>query len=125
MSQPSNDPEKGTSLQSPEGVTSDRRQAPRFTVRLSAEERAGPMQLLWSTTDLSITGLSMRDSFSRPVGTRLRLELHLGDATQPLPVLTEVVGPYGDEGGVRVRFVELPEASRERIEHALKIHGQR
>jgi hypothetical protein len=113
----------GSSTEHPLGITSERRAAPRFQVALSAEERGPGMQLFWTTTDLSTSGLSMRDSFSRKPGTRLQLELHLGDGRRPLSVQAEVVGPFDAQGGVRVRFLTLTPAEAVRIEQALRIHG--
>lgn len=94
--------------------------ARRFEVALSASERSGPFEVVWTTTDLSVTGLSIRDSFSRPVGTRVHLQLELEDGHPPLPVTAEVIGAYDEAGGVRVHFVELPEAGRLRIRDALR-----
>lgn len=97
-----------------------RRIARRFEVALAASERSGPFEVEWTTTDLSATGLSMRDSFSRPVGTVVQLQLALNDGHPPLPVSAEVVGPFDDAGGVRVRFVELSDEGRERIRAAVE-----
>ncbi|HLT29953.1 MAG TPA: PilZ domain-containing protein [Myxococcaceae bacterium] len=101
-------------------VGGGRRVARRFEVALSASERSGPFEVVWTTTDLSVTGLSIRDSFSRPVGTRVHLQLELEDGHPPLPVTAEVIGAYDEAGGVRVHFVELPEAGRLRIRDALR-----
>jgi hypothetical protein len=114
------DPEAGSSVENPLGLTSDRRAAPRVSVALGVEEKVPGMQLLWTSTDLSSTGMSIRDSFSRPVGTRLTLQLDLMDGQRPLPVKCEVVDTYGEEGGVRVRFLELSEQDTQRIERALQ-----
>lgn len=96
-----------------------RRVARRFEVALAASERSGPFEVEWTTTDLSVTGLSIRDSFSRPVGTRVHLQLQLDDGLPPLPVTAEVIGAFDDAGGVRVHFVELSEDGRLRIRAAL------
>lgn len=97
----------------------NRRQAHRFQVALAASERTGPFEVVWTTTDLSISGLSMRESFSRPVGTVVHLALDLADGEDPLEVEAEVVGPYDLDGGIRVSFVSLTDADRARIEAAL------
>jgi len=97
----------------------NRREARRFEVALSASERSGPFEVVWTTTDLSTRGLSMRESFSRPVGTHVQLALDLADGEDPLEVEAEVVGPYDVHGGIRVSFVSLGDADRARIEAAL------
>lgn len=97
----------------------NRRQARRFEVALAASERTGPFEVVWTTSDLSTLGLSMRESFSRPVGTHVSLALELGDGEDPLEVHAEVVGPYDLNGGIRVAFESLTDEDRARIEAAL------
>jgi hypothetical protein len=115
-----------TKLAAPPGAaglpvhTDERRTRPRVSVALSAEERIPGMQVVWTTTDLSVAGLSMRDSFSRPAGTRLRLKLHLEDGQSPLQVTGEVVGSFDEEGGMRVRFISLPAEGAARIHSLLE-----
>jgi hypothetical protein len=106
-------------LEPSEELGDGRRVARRFEVALSASERSGPFEVVWTTTDLSVTGLSIRDSFSRPLGTRVHLQLELNDGGDPLPVTAEVIGAFDEAGGVRVHFVELSEKGRARIREAL------
>lgn len=101
------------------GDAANRRETRRFEVALSASERSGPFEVVWTTTDLSTRGLSMRESFSRPVGTHVHLALDLADGEDPLDVEAEVVGPFDLNGGIRVSFGSLTDADRARIEAAL------
>jgi hypothetical protein len=87
----------------------DRRAGPRVQVALECEEWMGASRVVWTTHDVSTFGLSLRDCFSRPAGSRVWLSLHLPD-DEPQPLLLEgrVLGPCSAEGGLRVRFVNPP-----------------
>jgi hypothetical protein len=103
------------------GVTRDRRVAQRMAVAVECEERLGPTRYVRLTSDLSPFGLSTRQGYAHPVGTRLRLALYLPDQPrQPIHLKGEVVGVLGQSAGVRIAFRNPSGDAVRRIHHYLK-----
>src|SRR5438477_10323531 len=80
----------------------ERRVSPRVPVELMCEEWLGPCRSWRRTSDLSVFGLSTRSRQAHPLGTPLRLQLHLpDDPSHPLRLNAEVVGLCTERPGVR------------------------
>lgn len=101
----------------------DRRATPRVNVGLALEADSGSgdetMRLV--THDLSTFGLSISGGPTPKKGTRLTLKLFLPDEpTNPLVLDAEVLGPLGQDGGVRVRFIKPDIEAMRRIHRLVK-----
>ena len=101
----------------------DRRATPRVNVGLALEADSGSgdetMRLV--THDLSTFGLSISGGPTPKKGTRLTLKLFLPDEpTNPLVLDAEVLGPLGQDGGVRVRFIKPDIEAMRRIQRLVK-----
>ncbi len=95
----------------------ERRASRRVSVGLPLE--ANHIRLL--TNDLSTFGLSIRGGKTPRRGTRLELKLFLPDLPEePLQLDAEVLGPLGDEDGVRVKFIKPPLDAVRRIHKLVK-----
>lgn len=99
----------------------DRRATPRLAVELEVEEHVGPSKYIRITQDLSTFGLSTRQGHSHPLGTRLKLVLHLpDDRSRPLSVEAQVVGHYARQWGMRLAFKNLSAEAVQRIHRYLR-----
>jgi hypothetical protein len=101
----------------------ERRATPRVNVGLALEANGGEtdetMRLV--THDLSTFGLSISGGATPKRGTRLSLRLFLPDEpTNPLVLQGEVLGPLGDDGGVRVKFIKPDLDAVRRIHRLVK-----
>lgn len=98
----------------------ERRASPRVMVAISLEADDAGETLMMQTHDLSTFGLGVRQGPTPAVGRRLSLRLFLpDDATTPLELEAVVLGPYGDLGGARMKFVRPPVEAVRRIHRLL------
>lgn len=103
------------------GKLSDRRATPRVAVELECEERLGRSRYVRLTTDLSPFGLSTRQGYSHPLGTKLHLALFLpDDPSHPVRLRGEVVGLFPDNAGIRIAFRHPSQEAVRRINKYLK-----
>ncbi len=99
----------------------ERRATPRVTVELEVEEQQGDSRYVRVTHDLSTFGMSTRLGHTPPTGARLNLSLFLPDEPlAPLKLEAEVLGPYDDKGGMRLRFRQPSLEAVRRIHKYLK-----
>jgi hypothetical protein len=99
----------------------ERRATRRVAVGFELEARTGAEVLAQRTYDLSTFGLSIREGTPLEKGTALALRLFLpDDPATPLALNGVVVGPFDEQGGVRVKFVDLPLAAVRRIHRLVK-----
>ena len=95
----------------------ERRKSQRMPVQIWVEEKAGDATYFHRTADLSVGGLFLDGTLPQQPGTRVRLRISLPGDEKPVEVAGEILPPApGQEVGMPVRFVELPEAERKRIE---------
>ncbi len=98
----------------------DRRGVPRVALEVPIEEKIGDVRYIRLSNDLSTFGLSTQQGESPPLGTTLSLLLRLPDSPQvPLRISGVVIGPFDDEGGMRVKFVHQSVQSAQRIHRYL------
>jgi hypothetical protein len=99
----------------------DRRATPRVNVGLTLETGEGDEALRLVTHDLSTFGLSISGGATPKKGTKLSLRLFLPDEpTDPLVLEAEVLGPLGEDGGVRVKFIKPDLEAVRRIHRLVK-----
>lgn len=99
----------------------DRRASPRVNVGLALEADSGDETMRLITNDLSTFGLSIAGGKTPKKGTRLTLKLFLPDEpTEPLLLKAEVLGPLGEDGGVRMRFLNPDLEAVRRIHKLVK-----
>lgn len=107
----------------PEGVTAERRQAPRFGVEFWIQEHAGEGVYFHRVTNLSISGFFIAKQLPFPEGQEVELRLELPGQPDKLAVRGVVVSNYQDPDarlrGAGVRFLDLDEAARKRIQKYL------
>ena len=76
------------------------------------------------TSDLSTFGMSTRQGHTPKNGTRLTLSLFLPDEPlAPLKLEAEVLGPYDNAGGMRLKFKNPSVESIKRIHRYLSAIG--
>jgi hypothetical protein len=100
----------------------ERRATRRVAVSFELEARAVGVEVLAQRThDLSTFGLSIREGSPLEKGTALALRLLLpDDPATPLALHGVVVGPFDEQGGVRVKFVDPPLEAVRRIHRLVK-----
>jgi hypothetical protein len=99
----------------------ERRATPRVAVELEVEEQQGDSRYVRMTHDLSTFGMSTRVGHTPPAGARLALSLFLPDEPlAPLKLDAEVLGPYDEKGGMRLRFRQPSLEAVRRIHKYLK-----
>jgi hypothetical protein len=85
----------------------ERRATPRVAVGITLETEEAGTRVMAQTYDLSTFGLSIRSGYTPPKGKVMSLRLFLpDDLAAPLQLKAEVLGPFDEEGGVRMRFVK-------------------
>ena len=93
----------------------ERRTEPRADVAIWVEEHTEDALYFQRATNLSLGGLWLDGTLPHPPGTRVALDLEL-PGQPPLRVQGEVVVHRADKTGMGVRFVELDETRRRRLE---------
>ncbi|MBN2358689.1 MAG: PilZ domain-containing protein [Deltaproteobacteria bacterium] len=96
----------------------DRRRAVRAPIDLWMEESKGNELYFRRTGNLSAGGVYFEQSIPHALGTRVNLKFTLPGQDQVIETLAEIVNTPGDkEGlGMGVRFIDLDEIDRRRIE---------
>ncbi|GMU61914.1 MAG: PilZ domain-containing protein [Myxococcales bacterium] len=85
----------------------DRRATPRVAVGITLETEDAGTRVMAQTYDLSTFGLSIRAGQTPARGKVVSLRLFLpDDLDAPLQLKAEVLGPFDEDGGVRMRFVK-------------------
>lgn len=98
----------------------ERRATPRVAVSLSVETRDGAETVMLRTHDLSTFGLGIASGPTPKKGSRITLRLFLpDDPTAPLELLALVLGPFGEKGGARMKFINPPVEAVRRIHRLL------
>jgi uncharacterized protein (TIGR02266 family) len=97
----------------------ERRRWERVPVRLWAESTDGEATYFNQAADLSVGGIYFASAVPHPVGTVVGLKLDLpgGEPLECRGVVANAKG--GDAGGMGVRFVDLGDDARARIEAAV------
>jgi uncharacterized protein (TIGR02266 family) len=112
-----------TEKATPEGGTGERRDAPRFGVEFWVQEHAGGGVYFHRVTNLSISGFFIAKQLPFPEGQEVELRLELPGQPDKLAVRGVVVSNYQDHDarllGAGVRFLDLNEAARKRIQSYL------
>lgn len=94
----------------------ERRATPRVAVGVTIETEDQGTRVMAQTYDLSTFGLSVRGGQTPAKGRVVALRLFLPDDPKaPLELRAEVLGPFDDEGGVRMKFVRPPIDAVKRI----------
>ena len=94
--------------------SNERRRSRRAAVAFHVEERTNDALYFQRATSLSPSGVWLEGTLPHPPGTRVELELDLpGGRTR---VAGEVVGRDPESPGMAVRFVDLTDDSRARLE---------
>ncbi|MCA2978912.1 MAG: PilZ domain-containing protein [Myxococcaceae bacterium] len=98
----------------------ERRASPRIAVALDVEARGGGETMVMRTHDLSTFGVGVAAGPTPRRGSRLVIRLILPDDPQPLELKAEVLGPFGPQGGARMKFVAPPVDAIRRIHRLLR-----
>jgi hypothetical protein len=94
----------------------ERRATPRVAVGITIETEHQGTRVMAQTYDLSTFGLSVRGGQTPAKGRIVAVRLFLpDDPMTPLELRAEVLGPFDDEGGVRMKFVRPPIEAVKRI----------
>ncbi len=96
---------------------SDRRSSVRLRVELWVEETTERELYIQRSSNLSEGGIFLENTVPHPVGTLINLSFQLPGEREPIKTRGEIVscGSPGSELGMGVKFVDLDEASRQRI----------
>ena len=95
----------------------ERRESQRLPVQVWVEERSEDATYFHRTANLSSGGLFVEGTLPHAPGTRVHLRFALPGNDRPVEVMGEIVQPpKGQETGMAVRFVDLPDAERDRID---------
>ncbi len=95
----------------------DRRATPRLKVSVVLE--TGRRRCV--THDLSTFGLSIAKGETPAIGSRLSLRLFLPDQpAEPVQLEARVLGPFDEQGGLRLRFISPEVAAVRRIHRLVK-----
>lgn len=98
----------------------ERRATPRVTVALDLEASGNGETVTMRSHDLSTFGLGVASGPTPKKGSRIALKLFLpDDPTTPLELDAEVLGPFGEEGGARMKFLNPPVEAVRRIHKLL------
>jgi hypothetical protein len=99
----------------------DRRATARIAVTIDIETHDSEGErVVMSTHDLSTFGVGVSSGPTLKKGSKIRIRLFLPDApTTPLELNALVLGPFGDQGGVRMRFINPPVEAVRRIHRLL------
>lgn len=94
----------------------ERRATPRVAVGITIETEDAGTRVMAQTYDLSTFGLSVRHGQTPVKGRIVSLKLFLPDDLKaPLELKAEVLGPFDEEGGVRMKFLKPPIDAVKRI----------
>lgn len=97
----------------------ERRATPRVTVALDLEASGDGETVTMRSHDLSTFGVGIASGPTPKKGRRVKLKLFLPDDPTPLELDAEVLGPFGDEGGARMKFLNPPVGAVRRIHKLL------
>ena len=103
---------------------SDRRRAVRAPIDLWMEESKGNELYFRRTGNLSAGGVYFEQSIPHPLGTRVNLKFSLPGQDRVIETLAEIVNTPGDKDGLGmgVRFIDLDDTDRTRIESYVRTH---
>lgn len=98
----------------------ERRATPRVAVSLDLEADDAGETVMMRSHDLSTFGLGVSSGPTPKRGSRITLRLFLpDDPTTPLELKAEVLGPFGENGGARMKFINPPVEAVRRIHRLL------
>lgn len=98
----------------------ERRATPRVAVTLDLEAEGDGERVMMRTHDLSTFGLGVASGPTPRLGSRITLRLFLpDDPTAALELEAEVIGPFSQAGGARMRFINPPVEAVRRIHRLL------
>jgi hypothetical protein len=100
----------------------ERRKNSRFTVQLWAVQKDDNSKSFHLLTNLSITGFFIEKKLPLPVGSIIDLELELDGEKLPLrgKIIDNYESPNTKYSGAGVRFVDMDERVKTKIEEYLK-----
>ena len=97
----------------------ERRATPRDAVSIDIEAEDGGETVMMRTHDLSTFGVGVASGPTPKKGTRLVIRLFLPDDPEPISLKAEVLGPFGEQGGARMKFLNPPVEAVRRIHRLL------
>ncbi len=98
----------------------ERRATPRVAVQLDIEAEEGGETVVMRSHDLSTFGVGVKSGPTLEKGNRITIRLFLPDEpTTPIELKAEVLGPFGENGGVRMKFINPPVEAVRRIHRLL------
>lgn len=103
----------------------ERRKSPRVKVEMWVEESRERETYFQRSANLSLGGIFLDRTIPHPLGTTVTLKFTLPSETEILEVQGTIVniGPDGEPfGGMGIRFLDLPEGTRARIESWVRAH---
>jgi len=99
----------------------DRRATPRVAVTIDIEaDDAEGERVMMRTHDLSTFGVGVSSGPTPRKGSKILIRLFLpDDPTTPLELKVLVLGPFGEQGGARMKFIDPPVEAVRRIHRLL------
>jgi len=99
-------------------MSNERRASPRIPVEMWVEESTERELYFQRGANISAGGLYLQQTIPHPQGTRVNLRFTLPGETNPVQVRGEIVNVSADDPlGMGVKFIELAEMNRQRIEN--------
>ncbi len=103
-------------------ASSDRRRAPRRSLRLGVVERTNGALYFQETENVSTTGVHLGATLAHPPGTRVSLAMKLPGSASELAVEGEVVARHPEEVGMAIQFIALTDRERSAIEALVRAY---
>jgi uncharacterized protein (TIGR02266 family) len=95
----------------------ERRASQRIDVQLHVVEQLEDSLYFQRTANISAGGLFLEGTMPHPPGTKVKLRFQLPGDDEPIEVDGEIAAPSKeDDLGMGVRFIDLSDRDRERIE---------
>lgn len=89
-------------------------------MQLDIEAEEGGETVVMRSHDLSTFGVGVKSGPTLEKGSRIAVRLFLPDEpTTPIELKAEVLGPFGENGGVRMKFINPPVEAVRRIHRLL------
>ena len=100
------------------GVTEERRSAERIPVEMWVEESTDRELYFQRGANISVGGIYLERTIPHARGTVVNLQFTLPDETAPIKVKGEIVnvGEHSTELGMGIKFLDLSEPDRDRIQ---------
>jgi uncharacterized protein (TIGR02266 family) len=102
----------------------DRRQARRVPIELWIEEEEGDALYFQRAANLSAGGAYFVQTVPQPVGTVVRLKFTLPGEQSEIACTGEIVSAQADDMGMGVKFLDLDERDRARIQALVERAGK-